>query len=144
MRGIESYSLSVVGKHSACLFQYAEPPPDPPEGVMVTDVEPVSVRVSWQSVENADSYTVTFTQAMRGDQQGLCPRSIHTGSVSSTSTSATIAVGLDVESDVLDMLRAYTTYSITVASVSEVLGTGIGSERVEHTTIQTSWFTITD
>ena len=143
MRGIEAYSLSVVGKHSAFLSQYAGPPTDPPEGVMVTDVEPVSVRVSWQSVENADSYTVTFTYALGGDQQGLCPLSIHTGSVSSTSTSATIAVGLDVVL-ATDMLRAYNTYFITVASVSEVLGTGRASGRVEHTTIQTSWLTITD
>ena len=125
----------MLGKHSVCISQCAEPPPDPPEGVMVDDVELASVRVSWQSVENADSYTVTFTQAMGDDQEGLCSGSSHTASVSVTTTSATIAVGLDVES-ATDMLRAYTTYSITVASVSEVLGTGRGSDPVEHTTIQ--------
>ena len=101
----------------------------------MTAVEPASVRVSWQSVENADSYTVTFTQATGGDQEGLCSGS-HTASVSVTTTSATIAVGLDVGDDVTDMLRAYTTYFITVVAVSEVLGTGRVSERVEHTTIQ--------
>ena len=128
-------SLLRLGKHSACISHYTEPPPDPPEGMVVDDVEPASVRVSWQSVENADTYTVTFTQAMGVDQEGLCRMASHTASVSVTTTSATIAVGLDVES-ATDMLRAYTAYFITVVSVSEVLGTGTGSERVEHTTIQ--------
>ena len=103
---------------------------------MVTAVEPASVRVSWQSVENADSYTITFTKATGDDQEGLCRDATHTANVSVTTTSATIAVGLDVESDVRDMLRAYTTYFITVVAVSEVLGTGRVSDPVEHTTIQ--------
>ena len=118
------------------MFQYTGPA-DPPEGVMVTAVEPASVRVSWQSVENADSYTVTFTQATGDDQEGLCSDS-HTASVPVTTTSATIAVGLDVGSDVRDMLRAYTTYSITVVAVSDILGTSDDSSETEHTTVQTS------
>ena len=48
----------------------------------------------------------------------------------------TIAVGLGVGSSVRDMLRAYTTYFITVVAVSDILGTGRGSDPVEHTTIQ--------
>ena len=101
------------------------------------DVEPASVRVSWQSVENADNYTVTFTQAMGDDQEGLCSALSHTASVSVTTTSATIAVGLDVGSSARDMLRAYTTYFITVVAVSDTLG-NIDESGTEHTTVQTS------
>ena len=48
------------------------PPPAAPEGVSVSEVQPLSVRVSWQAVEGAVTYTVTFTQTMGDQQQGLC------------------------------------------------------------------------
>ena len=116
-----------------------EPPPDPPQDVRVVDVEPVSVTVSWQTVEDADRYIVTFSQATGNDQQGLCSTS-HTASVTVTTSPASIDVGQDVESATTDMLKAYTTYFITVASVSDVLGRGGDSEPSPHTTIQTSMY----
>ena len=101
------------------------------------DVESASVRVSWQTVEDADKYIITFSQASDNDQQGLCSAS-HTPSVTVTSSPASIDVGRDVESTNESMLKAYTTYFITMASVSDVLGRGDDSERTPHTTIQTS------
>ena len=102
----------------------------------VVDVEPASVTVSWQTVEDADRYIVTLSQATGNDQQGLCSAT-HTASVTVTNSPASIDVGQDVESATRDMLRAYTTYFITVASVSDVLGRGEDSEPAEYTTIQT-------
>ena len=103
----------------------------------VVDVEPASVRVSWQTVEDADRYIVTFSQARNDDQQGLCSTS-HTPSVTVTNSAASIDVGQTVDSTTENMLKAYTTYFITVASVSDVLGRGEDSETSPHTTIQTS------
>ena len=113
-----------------------EPPPDPPQDVTVVDVEPASVRVSWQTVEDADRYIVTFSQTRDDDQQGLCSTS-HTPSVTVTTSPASIDVGQTVDSTE-NMLKAYTTYFITVASVSDVLGRGEDSEPSPHTTIQKS------
>ena len=97
--------------------------PDTPDGVAVTP-ESASVRVSWQTVDDADRYTVTFSLAQGYYQQGLCPTDSHTASltVSAPSTTVSIAVGGDVESTVTDMLRAYTTYEVTVKAVSDVRG----------------------
>ena len=87
----------------------------PPEGVSVSEVQPHSVRVSWQAVEGADTYTVTFTQTMGDQQLGLCS-AYHSVSVSTEGPSLSVVVGED------DMLRAFTTYSITVVAVSDVFG----------------------
>ena len=103
----------------------------------VVDVEPASVTVSWQTVEDADRYIVSFSQARDDDQQGLCSTS-HTPSVTVTTSPASIDVGQDVESTNENMLKAYTTYFITVASFSDVLGRGEDSEPSPHTTVQTS------
>ena len=103
----------------------------------VVDVEPVSVRVSWRAVDDADKYIVTFSQARDDDQQGLCSTS-HTPSVTATTSPASIDVGQTVDSTTENVLKAYTTYFITVASVSEVSGRGEDSEPSQHTTIQTS------
>ena len=73
-----------------------------------------SVTVSWEAVDDADRYTVTFTRATEANQEGPCPKSAHTASVSVNTINVTVAVGQDVESTVTDMLRAYSTYSITV------------------------------
>ena len=119
-------------------FCYTEPPPDPPQDVTVVDVEPASVRVSWQTVEDADRYIVSFSQAKRYEgQRGLCSTS-HTPSVTVTTSPASIDVGQTVDSTTENMLKAYTTYFITVASVSDVLGRGEDSEPSQHTTSQTS------
>ena len=102
----------------------------PPEGVSVSEVQPHSVRVSWQAVEGADTYTVTFTQTVGDQQQGLCRRS-HSA-VPTEGPSLSVVVGED------DMLRAFTTYSITVVAVSEVQGRSEDSEPMTVTTAQTS------
>ena len=103
----------------------------------VVDVEPASVTVSWETVEDADRYIISFSQARDDDQQGLCSTS-HTPSVPVTTSPASIDVGQDVDSTNENMLKAYTTYFITVASVSDVLGRGEDSEPSPHTTIQKS------
>ena len=105
----------------------------------VSDIGSTSVTVSWQAVEDADRYTVTFTQTMGDDQLGLCPSSSHIAIVSVDTTSASIAVGQDVGRDDDDMLRAYTTYSITVVAESdesEQISSG-DSVPVTFTTAQT-------
>ena len=103
-----------------------------PDGVSVSEVQPHSVRVSWQAVEEADTYTVNFTQTMGTEQQGLCTTASHSGSVSTEGSSLSVVVGE------ADILRAFTTYSITVAAVSAVLGSSQDSQPVTVTTAQTS------
>ncbi|CAI8013530.1 Receptor-type tyrosine-protein phosphatase F, partial [Geodia barretti] len=114
--------------------------PDTPERVVVT-AESASVRVSWDAVEDADRYTVTFSQVRGYYQQGLCnPTNSHTATltVSAPSTTVSIAVGGDVGSTVTDMLRAYTTYEVTVNAVSDVRGTSRPRETRRVLTPQTS------
>ena len=100
-----------------------------PEGVSVSDVQPHSVRVSWQAVEGAGTYTVTFTQTMGDEQQGLCTDS-HSVSVSTEGSSLSVVVGED------DVLRAFTTYSITVVALSDVCSSN-DSQPVTVSTAQT-------
>ena len=102
-----------------------------PESVSESEIQPHSVRVSWQAVEGADTYTVTFTQTMGDQQLGLCSDS-HSGSVETVNSLTVVIMG---EGD--DMLRAFTTYSITVAAVSAVLGNGEYSQPMIVTTAQT-------
>ena len=46
-----------------------------PRDIAVSDVEPTSVRVSWQPAENAERYNVTLSK-IQG--QGRCPSDSHT------------------------------------------------------------------
>ena len=103
-----------------------------PDGVSVSEVQPHSVRVSWQAVEGADTYTITFTQTMGDQQLGLCSDS-HSVSVETVNGLTVVIMG---EGD--DKLRAFTTYSITVAAVSAVLGSSEDSQPMTVTTAQTS------
>ena len=121
------------------LFSHTGPPAAAPSGVMVDGVDDTSVRVSWQTVDDADRYTVTFTKTTGNSQQGLCIFDINSASVSvdAPSTSASIGVGQMVEIDITT-LRAYTTYSITVVAESDVTGSSEDSEPVTVTTAQTS------
>ena len=106
-----------------CIIKYwtyhAGTPLAAPDGVIVSDEGSTSVTVSWQAVEDADRYKVTFTQTMGDDQLGLCREASHTASVSVATTSASITVGQSVDPNIHDMLRAYTTYSITVVAESD-------------------------
>ena len=103
-------------------------------------VDDTSVRVVWQAVDDADRYTVTFTKTTGNRQQGLCIFDIHRASVSvhNPSNSASIGVGQMLATGDKTMLRAYTTYSITVVAVSNVTGKGKKSEPATVTTAQTS------
>ena len=105
--------------------------PHIPLGVVVKlHTKTTSVSVSWNAVNNADRYTVTFTRATGDEQQGTCPPSTHTASVTvdAPSTTASIDIGQDVESSVTNMLRAYSTYFITVVAENDV--NGLSKERI--------------
>ena len=107
---------------------------------MVGGVDHTSVRVSWGTVDDADRYTVTFTKTTGNNQQGLCNFDNHGAhvSVDDPSTSTSIGVGQMLNIRDTTMLRAYTTYSITVAAESDVKGTSEDSESVIFTTAQKS------
>ena len=102
-------------------------------------VNGTSVRVSWQTVDDADRYNVTFTKTLGKKQQGLCKADIHIAcvSVDAPSTSASFGVGQMLAGDDTTMLRAYTTYSITVVAESDVRGSSEDSQPVTVTTAQT-------
>ena len=95
----------------------------------MSDVEPTSVRVSWQAAENAERYNVTL-EKIQG--QGRCPSDSHTVSVVTSNLS--IVVGQTAE----DMLRPQTQYSITVGAVSDTLGITQYGFPITFTTNQTS------
>ena len=123
-------------------ISHTEPPLAVPDGVIVSDVGSTSVTVSWQTVQHADRYTVTFNQTRGSDQLGLCRGASHTASVSVDTTSASIAVGQDVEIGDHDMLRAYTTYSITVVAESDEWINSGDSEPVTIATAQKSIYVV--
>ena len=102
------------------------------------DNDVISVR---ESVYVGLYATVTFTKTRTtSTQQGLCIPDGHVVSVSvdAPSTSASIGVGQMLAGDDITMLRAYTTYSITVVAESDVRGSSEGSEPITITTAQTS------
>ena len=96
-----------------------------------------SVRVSWKAVENADYYTVLFSQAVGDDQEGLCRDDSHSAHVTVHDPTASIAVVENVASNETHILKAYTTYSVNVVAFSDVWGRTVGSEAVNavYTTI---------
>ena len=102
----------------------------------VSGEQSTTIRVSWEAVEDADRYTVTFTQTRGEDQLGLCTSDYHTATVPANTTSASITVGQDVEDG--GQLRAYTTYSITVVAVSDIGNSSGDSDPTTVTTTQTS------
>ena len=114
--------------------------PPAPSGVMVDGVDDTSVRVSWQTVDDADRYTVTFTKTTGNSQQGLCVFDNHraTVSVNAPSTSASIGVRQMLAEYDTTMLRAYTTYFITVVAESDAGGRSERSVEITVTTAQTS------
>ena len=103
-------------------------------------VDDTSVTVSWGAVDDADRYTVTFSTTTGNSQHGPCIFDIHRASVSvdAPSSSASIGVGEMLAADDTTMLRAYTTYSITVVAESDVTDSSEDSEPVTVTTAQTS------
>ena len=104
--------------------------------VVLNGSNTTSVSVSWEEVEGADNYTVSFSTAVGDDQEGLCTDDYHSASVTVNVSTASIAVGEDVDSNETSLLRAYTTYSVTVVAFSSEWGTAEGREM--FTTLQTS------
>ena len=104
--------------------------------VMAVNVGTTSVSVSWDAVNDADRYTVTFTHAIGDDQEGTCTDSTHTATVTvdDPSTTANIDIGESVDS-ASDMLRAYSTYFITVVA-SNGGGNSDDSEQISILTSQ--------
>ena len=123
--------MSMPSTHCICDMYTADPLPAPHE-LSVSDVKSTSVRVSWQAVENADRYTVTLSQTMGDNELGLCPEASHIVSINTSNLSAVVG-----RTD-SDMLRAYTTYSITVVAESDVMGRSQHSDPVAIATEQTS------
>ena len=114
--------------------------PDTPNGVIAAAESHSSVRVYWQTVDDADKYIVTFSQVL-GTHGLQCHSDSHTASLTvdgGSSTTVSVAVAADVESTVTDMLRAYTTYAVTVTVVNNRKGTSQPSTAVELQTPQTS------
>ena len=110
-----------------------------PANVIVESVlKPLSVRVSWQAVEDADRYTVTFRKETDRYQKGYCKYEFHTAIVSVDATNASVAVGRKVKRHETTMLRAYTTYAITVVAENNQTGTSNSSYPISFTTPQTS------
>ena len=85
-------------------------------------------------VENADRYNVTLTKTKGADQLGLCRSSSHTVSV------VTVSVNAVVGQNDGNMLRAYTTYSVTVVAQNDAGNfiNSMGSVPFTITTEQTS------
>ena len=102
-----------------------------PRDIVVSDVEPTSVRVSWQAAENADRYNVTLSKVVG---QGICPSDSHTVSVVTSNVSA--LVGHTAE----DMLRPHTKYSITVGAMNDAIESTQYGIPVTLITKQTSEF----
>ena len=93
--------------------------------MVVADSDSTSaVRVSWEAVEDADYYTVSFSAAVGDNQEGLCTDDYHSANVTVNVSTASIAVREDVDSNETSLLRVYTTYSVTVVAFSSVWGRG--------------------
>ena len=105
-----------------------------PDRVTVSARGCTSIQVSWQAVENADRYNVTLTTTEGAGQLGLCPSSSHIVSVNTTNLSVTVGQTDD------DMLRAYTTYSVTVVAERDTwpYRSSNGSEIIMTSTTQIS------
>ena len=94
-----------------------------------------SVRVSWQGVEDADRYTVTLSKTLFYPyQRGVCYQGSHIVSVVTSGLS--VVVGQTAE----DMLRPFTTYSVTVVAENNTSGSSEPSDPVTFTTLSTSEF----
>ena len=106
-------------------------------------LDPLTVSVSWLEVPGAERYEVRFS-LIRGDQQvGICTQSFHDprfriGAISGQGgrVAGTIPVGDNVKTNLQDMLRAFSTYSVEVEAESDDLGTSHDSEIILYTTPQ--------
>ena len=108
----------------------ATQPPAAPSGVVVNRKRITSVRVSWQAVEDADRYNVTLSKTLLYPyQRGVCYQGSHVVSVVTSRLS--VVVGQTAE----DMLRPFTTYSVTVVAENNTSGSSEPSDPVTFTTL---------
>ena len=105
-------------------------PPDLPTGLRST-VMSQSVRLSWNTVSGADSYSVSYTRATDSGQVGLCQDFTHSRSVISDDNMAQI----DMD-DNAATLYAFSTYSYTVRAMSDRRGNSDSSLPERFTTPQ--------
>ena len=110
----------------------AVPPPSPPTGFRVTNIQPHSVDLSWNAQSGVDRYIVHYSQAQRLSQMGAC-NGTHSGSFSTNNVTTSITV----PGNGVDRLQAFTTYSITVTAVRVSIGSSALSGAVHVTTAQT-------
>ena len=104
--------------------------PAAPSGVVVNRRRITSVRVSWQGVEDADRYTVTLSKTLFYPyQRGICYQGSHIVSVVTSGLSFVVGRTAD------DMLRPFTTYSITVVAENNTSGSSEPSDPVTFTTL---------
>ena len=116
---------------------------------MVEELETNSVRVLWESVKYADYYTVSFSQAVGDDQEGLCRDDSHSANVTvddchiveyrvqykaqsggvmgSKEVSGNWSSGGETD---LTRLTPSTNYSIAVAAVNEQETVGLYSDPI--------------
>ena len=105
-----------------------------PSGVDVSMKRPTSVRVSWQAVEDADRYNLTLSKTQGTiEQRGPCYGDSHTVSVVTSGLS--VVVGKTAE----EMLRPFTTYSVTVVA-ENTPDSSEPSDPITFTTGRTSMF----
>ena len=105
--------------------------------MVVDGSDSTSVRVSWEAVEDADYYTVSFSATVGDDQEGLCRDDSHFASVTAVDVPTTsITVGEDVRSNDTSSLRAYSTYLVTVVAFSDKWGKTVGSEATRLITLR--------
>ena len=114
----------------------ATQPPATPTDVVVNRRRTTSVRVSWQGVEDADRYIVTLSKIIgpANVQRGVCHQGSHVVSV------VTSRLRVIVGETAGDMLRPFTTYSITVVAENNTSGSSEPSDPVTVTTLRTSEF----
>ena len=104
----EWYYFRVTVMHHACLWfvnvHILTIPAGSPEGVLLEVSETGSVRVSWGAVEDTDYYTVSFSQAVGDDQEGLCRDDSHSARVTvrevlTASIAVTITLSVTIENN---------------------------------------------
>ena len=100
---------------------------------VTVNIQSTAVTVSWQEVKGAERYGVILTQMMGDKQLGLCSDS-HIVSLDTSNLSVFIGQTNDT------MLRAYTTYAVTVTAMNHSWSISGGSEPVIFTTDQKSVF----
>ena len=125
MNQVRQYLFNVVNNYLPTFHK--GPPPDTPMNVMAVNVETTSVSVSWDEVNDADRYTVTFIRATGDEQEGGCRSNTSTHNASIT---------VDVKELVTNKLRAYSTYFITVLALTYEGGISNYSDQISIFTPQ--------